>query len=285
MPTSILKNCFEEKDSETSLFIKKYCGIIEYDYIKKHKDLTIALPENNKLYGTNSLYCEYTIHNYDEIKSIKIHSKKKWGKLYMKIEYLDSMEDKEIILGNEEKYNIYKSKNIKIIFESKNMNNISPFSIKISNSLGPFNIAIIILIIVAVFILFIIIILCYIYIKKKRKNIKTYINNNNENINIKNDGYYGCNTERNDFINYINQLKIITFKDIKDKSLNNKCPFEMELFDDNSEVIFTSCQHSFHIKCLKAYLDKNINIKELKCFLCNYILYKGKDNNLNTILK
>ena len=283
MSKSILKNCFEEKDSETSLFIKKYCGIIEYDYIKKHNGLIITLPENNKLYGANSLYCEYTIHNYDEIKSITIHSKKNWGKLYMKIEYLDSMEEKEIILGNEEKYNIYKSKNIKIIFESKNMNNISPFSIKISNSLGPINITIIILIIVVAFILFIIIILSFIYIKKKRKNKKANINNN-ENINIQNDIYYGCNTERNEFINYLNQLKNVKFKDIKDKSLNNKCPFELEIFDDNSEVIFTSCNHTFHIKCLKAHIYKNINIKELKCFLCNNILYKGKDNILNTII-
>ena len=35
----------------------------------------------------------------------------------MKIEYFDLGEDKEFILGNEEKYNIYKSKNIKIIFQ------------------------------------------------------------------------------------------------------------------------------------------------------------------------
>ena len=281
MPTSLLKKCFEEKDLETSVFIKKYCGIIEYKYIKKHRDLIITLPENNNLYGINSLYCEYTIHNYDEIKSIKIHSKKKWGNLYMKIEYLDSGEDKEIILGNEEKYNILKSKNIKIIFESKTMNNISPFSIKISNSLGPINIAIIILIIVAFFILFIVVLLSFIYIKKKRKNMKENINII-ENINIQNDVNDMCITERNDFINYINQLKNVKFKEIKHKSLNNKCPFELEIFDDNSEVIFTNCLHSFHIKCLKEHIDKNINIKELKCFLCNNNLYKGKDSNLNT---
>lgn len=202
----------------------------------------------------------------------------------MKIEYLDSGEDKEFILGNEEKYNIHKSKNIRIIFQSNEVKTIPPFSVKISDSFSSINMAIIFIISFCVFLVIIILIICYKYLKKQRRNNMRIIINNNvhRNINIQNNGY---NTERTDLINYINLQKIVKFKEIKDKSLNNNCPFELENFDDNSDVIFTKCCHSFHINCLREHINKNNDIKEFKCFLCNNILYKCQDNNTNNIVK
>ena len=83
---------------------------------------------------------------------------------------------------------------------------------------------------------------------------------------------------------YLDEQAHLTAKaqqEIKDKALNNKCPFEMEIFDDNSEVIFTSCHHSIHYDCLKAFIDRNNNLKEFKCFLCNNSLYKCQDDKIN----
>jgi len=199
----------------------------------------------------------------------------------MKIEYFDSGEDKEFILGNEEKYNIYKSKNIKIIFQSNEIKKNSPFSVKISDTLSSFNIIIIFIICFCAFLIIIIVIICFKYIKKRRnmRNINIIINNNFQRDIIISSNLY--NTERNELINYIKQLKKVKYKEIKDKALNNKCPFEMEIFDDNSEVILTSCHHSIHYDCLNVFIDRNNNLKEFKCFLCNNSLYKCQDDKIN----
>ena len=52
----------------------------------------------------------------------------------MKVDYLDSGEDKEYILGNDEKYLINKPKNIRIIFCTSDKKNTSPFAEKISDT-------------------------------------------------------------------------------------------------------------------------------------------------------
>ena len=61
----------------------------------------------------------------------------------MRVEYFDSGEDKEYILGNDEKYLINKPKNIRIIFCSPDKKNTSPFAVKISDTLTPTNITLI----------------------------------------------------------------------------------------------------------------------------------------------
>lgn len=279
------KECFEEKDSDTALFIKKYCGNIIYEYKKKeNKPLSITLPENDKFYGAYALYCEYSINNYDEIKSLTIQTIKKWGTLYMKIEYFDEKEDTEFILDNEDKYIINKPKSINIIFYSNDKKESSPFSVKISNTLIPKNIVIISIIIICSFILVIIIIFLIIYLKKLKKDrARTIIINNNRNYIIGiNKGEF--TTERNELLTYLlRHFKKEKFKEIKEKSLNNCCPIEMTPFDDNSDVIFTSCHHTIHYSCLKEHATKNIHLKEVKCFLCNNILYKY-DSNLNSFI-
>ena len=35
----MIKNCFKQEDFETSLFIKKYCGEVDYEYNKKKIEL------------------------------------------------------------------------------------------------------------------------------------------------------------------------------------------------------------------------------------------------------
>lgn len=273
MPEEKLKNCFDEKDFETSVFIKSHCGLTDYEYKKKNLALTIELPNNNKIYGANSLYCEYSIDNVDEIKSLTINSKKKWGQLKMKIEYMDSGEDKQFILGNEEKYIINKPKTIKIIFHSNEERNIPPFSVKISDTLIPANVVLIIIFVICSFIVIILIIFCIIiYIKRQRRlnNSGHNENNNHRNYNIENNENNSENTERIELENYLKRFKVVKFKDIKDKSLNFQCLFEYDIFDDNSEVIFNSCGHSYHFKCIKEYINKNIQDIKLKGFNCFY---------------
>ena len=97
--------------------------------------------------------------------------------------------------------------------------------------------------------------------------------NNNRNI-IIDINNVELTSERNDLMNYFKCLKPLKFKDIKEKSNNITCPIEMTSFEENSNVVFTSCHHSFHYECIKQYISKNIDLKEFKCFLCNNILYK-----------
>ena len=67
------KECFEEKDPEKSIFIKKYYGSIIYEYKKiENRALSISLKENDQSHGAYTLYCEYSIKNYDIIKSLAI---------------------------------------------------------------------------------------------------------------------------------------------------------------------------------------------------------------------
>lgn len=274
---SSLKKCFEERKSETLVYVNKYCGILEYDYEEEYnKALIISIPKNDNLYGANPLYCEYTINNYEKIKSFSIETKKKWGFLYMRIEYMESSEDNEFILDNEEKYVINKPEKIKIIFYSNDIKDSPPFSVKITDVFTPVNIVIIIIIIICALLGLIFLVLIIMCIRKQRRNMAIIINDNRNYIIDINNG--GTTTERNELINYLNKLKIYKFKDIKDKSINFICPIEMTAFDDNSEVIFTTCHHTFHYNCLKEYINRNINLKELKCFICNKILFKYNSN-------
>ena len=279
----MIKNCFKQEDFETSLFIKKYCGEVDYEYNKKkNRVITISLPQNDKLYGYTPLYCEYNINNREEIKSLTIQTKKNWGNLTMRVEYFDSGENRDFILGNDEKFLINKPKNILIIFSTSNKKDFSPFSMKISDTLTPINIKLISICTFSGFLGIIIIIFLIVFYRrrmKKRNRLSIMMDDNRindggiNNYNISNQ-VNGLSTERLGLINYLNQLKPVKYKIIKHKSLNAKCPIEMEDFDDKSEVVFTSCHHSFHFNCLKIYIDKNNNLKELKCPLCNTILYK-----------
>ena len=93
---------------------------------------------------------------------------------------------------------------------------------------------------------------------EKRNRLSIIINNNGINNYIISNQFNGYNTERVGLMNYLSQLKPVKYMNIKNKSLNTKCPIEMEDFEDKSEIIFTSCHHSFHFNCLKNYIDKLI---------------------------
>ena len=189
----------------------------------------------------------------------------------MRIEFMESNEDNEFILDNEEKYIINNPKKIKIIFYSNDIKDSSPFSVKITNTLKPVNIVLIIIIIICALLGLIFFVLIIVYIRNKRRNMAIIIN---DNIHYIVDINGGTTTERIELINYVNKLKVYKFKDIKDKSINVNCPIEMTPFDDDSDVIFTSCQHTIHYQCLKDFITKNIYLKEIKCLLCNEPLYK-----------
>ncbi len=237
------------------------------------------MPKIDNSYGANPIYCEYTINNKEEIKSLTVETKKKWGTLLMKIEYMESSEDNEFILDNEEKYIVNKPENIKIIFYSNDIKNISPFSVKITNTITPLNIVIIIIIILCALLGIILLVLFIVCIRRQRRNMAIIINQNrNYIIDVNNQGYTSDRLDTKNVINYLNQLKKVKFKDVKDKSLNINCPIELTPFDDNSEVVLTECHHSIHYDCLKVYITKNMNLKELRCFHCKNILYRFNNN-------
>ena len=88
----------------------------------------------------------------------------------------------------------------------------------------------------------------------------------------------GSSTERIGPMNYLNQIFPKKYINIKEKTKNTKCPIDIEYFNDKSDVYFTKCSHTFHCNCLKDYICSNNNLKELKCPLCNSVLYSCDTN-------
>ena len=256
--------------------------------LKKKKTINISLPENKRgIYGFSPLYCEYTLENKDAIKSFTIETKSNWGEVKMKIEYEDFIGDNEYVLGNGNKYIINNLKMIRIFFYSNEERNTPPFSVKISSSSSPLNNTIISLIsFSAVLLIFVFILAIIIYRRRmQRRNLglATIIINNNNNINGINNFIMtnspDANSDRIGLINYLNQIKPIKFKDVKDKSINSKCPIDIVDFTGKSDVFFTNCYHSFHYHCFREYVFKINNSKELKCPLCKTILFSSNIND------
>ena len=275
------KKCFQEKDNLTLDYISTYCGNLFYYFNEEIESISLSLPiHNNTLYGAKSLYCEYIIYNSDEIESFTIHTIKIWGKLKMQIKYYYSENIREIILGDGDRNVIKNSEEIKIIFESNNIGNTSPFMIKIQDTFRTFNKIKITIISSCSFLGFIIIlIICIIFIKRRRRIIiNNNINNLNNfyfnNVNIINNDI--TTSERVDLMLYLKKVKTIKFKEIKNniKDKNDmKCPIDMEQFELEDDVILTECLHIFHYDCIKTFIEKNRKLKELKCPLCNRSLF------------
>ena len=248
--------------------------------MKKNETLIITLPENKNI-GYFPLYCEFRINNKDEITSLEIETIKNWGNITMKIKYMNSGED-IFILGNGEKNVLKEPKFIKITFHSIEVKDNPSFSIKITNTSTSINIKIISIISFCGFLGIIIIILVVIIYRKrmeKRNNRITIVN-----AYIITDPTQGSSTERTGPMNYLNQLTPKKFKNIKEKTKNTKCPIDIEYFNDKSDVYFTKCSHAFHCDCLKNYICLNNNLKELRCPLCNSVLYSCNTNgNKNPI--
>ena len=291
------KKCLEQKDIKTINYIQTYCGNLFYYFKENGETLLISLPVHNQsFYGANNLYCEYTIYNKDLIESFTIQTSKNWGSLKMHIKDFYSSKIKEYVLGDGDKNILNKCEEIKIIFESNLQNNINPFTIIIMDTFSPINKIIISAIISfsCIGIIIIVIVLICWYKKRKRNRFvrsdgvdnlnNIYINN----INIINNN---TSTDRIGLKNYLNRMKAIKFEEIEKniKDLNNiKCPIDMENFEQDSDVILTECFHVFHYDCLKTYIEKNHKLKELRCPLCNHILYstqirKENDSNINSI--
>ena len=229
--------------------------------LKKKKTINISLPENRRgTYGFSPLYCEYTLENKDTIKSFIIETKSNWGEVKMKIEYEDFEGDNEYVLGNGNKNIINNIKMIRIFFYSNEERNTPPFSVKISSSSSPLNNTIISLIsFSAVLLIFVIILAIIIYRRRmQRRNPGLAIIINNNNINGINNFIMtnspDANSDRIGLMNYLNQIKPIKFKDVKDKSINSKCPIDIVDFTGKSDVFFTNCSHSFHYHCFKEYV-------------------------------
>ena len=283
------KKCFEQNDTKTLNYIKKYCGKSSYKFSNDEESITISLPVHDKsLYGANKLYCEYTIYNEDSIGSFTIQTSKKWGSVKMHVKYFSSSKINEIILGNGDKHIIMDSELIKIVFESNNEKNTPPFEVKITNTLSSISKYIISLIVFCSVLGIIGIIILLIMWCRRRRRRKIVINNNINNlnniyinnINIISDSSSG----RISLMNYLEIVKPIKFSEVnldKNELKELKCPIDLEFFESDSDVILTECLHVFHYDCLKTFIEKNKAKKELKCPLCNASLYSTKINEVN----
>jgi hypothetical protein len=283
------KKCFEQNDTKTVNHIKKYCGKLSYEFSNDEESISISLPMHDKsLYGTNKLYCEYTIYNEDSIGSFTIQTRKKWGSVKMRVKYFTSSKINEIILGDGDKHIIMDSELIKIVFESNNEKNTSPFEVKITKTFSSISKYIIALIVFcSVLGIIVIIILLIIWSRRPRRRsivIKNNINNLNNiyinNINVTSDSSSG----RVSLMNYLEIVKPIKFHEVnlnKNELKGLKCPIDLEYFQPDSDVILTECLHVFHYDCLKTYIEKNKMKKELRCPLCNTSLYSTKIKETN----
>ena len=65
----VLKECFQEEDFETSVFIKKYCGVISYEYKRIN---TSFFKKKNTIIITNRNNENTQIKNYNEFKIFMI---------------------------------------------------------------------------------------------------------------------------------------------------------------------------------------------------------------------
>ena len=282
------EKCFKQNDIQTLNYIQTYCGNTSYFFRDKTGSISFSLPVHNKtLYGVYGLYCEYSIYNNDDIESLTIETKNNWGKLKMRIKYLYSNDIREMFLGDGDTIVLKDSEEFKIIFESNNQKNTSPFSIKISDSFKPVKRVIYLIIILCVFVVIIILIIVIICIRRKKKFlISANINNNLNGLyfnNINNINYINGinNTERIDFLYYLKKIKLRKFKEVQNETrdlINTKCPIDIENFEPDDEVILNKCKHLFHYDCLKTFIEKNKTKKEFRCPLCNNPLF---DNTID----
>ena len=274
------EKCFKQNDIQTVNYIKTYCGNTSYFFQDKTETISFSLPVHNKtLYGVYGLYCEYSIYNNDAIEALTIETKNNWGTLKMRIKYLYSNDIREMFLGDGDTIVLKDSEEFKIIFESNNQKNTSPFSIKITDYYQQVKRVIFLVIILCVFVVVIILIIVIICIRRRKKfSISTNINNNLNDIYFNNINYInGINsTERIDFMYYLKKIKSRKFKEVQNETsdlINTKCPIDIENFEPDDEVILNKCKHLFHYDCLKTFIEKNKTKKEFRCPLCNNPLF------------
>jgi hypothetical protein len=263
-------------------YIKTYCGNISYFFTDRTGELSLSLPlHNGTLYGANSLYCEYSIYNTDDIESFTVETKNNWGKLKLLIKYLFSDNSMEILLGDGDKNVVKDAEELKIIFESNSQKNYPPFDIKIIDTFKSISQIILLIIILCAFVVLIILIIIVICIRRrKRILILNNINNNLNNLYLNNFNY-GIdinNTDRINFMSYLKKIKSIKFKEVQkevNEIINPKCPIDIENFLPEDDVILTKCLHIFHYDCLKTFVEKNKTKKEFRCPLCNNPLFNS----------
>ena len=188
-----------------------------------------------------------------------------------------SVEKISVYIDIQDGFNIDK---VSISFEMENL----PIK-KIENNKNKYNAIMYGLIFGAlVLVILIIVIICFIRKSKKKKEIDNNKNNSsNAQLNKKNIQLLIAkeNTEK---INNLFKKEIIPKIYYKKDIINNcfNCSICLEEFKDGSSIIInTKCNHTFHFKCFKNWVYKNILLP--KCPNCNLpIIYP--DNNQNNTL-
>ncbi len=240
-----LLNCYD--NSNTLYFIQQYCG--NTNLILIDDDIKIKLPENNKLYGFENLYCRYTIFN----------SKGKSNKFYVKIKqniYLSPSFKLMISEKNDNSNNNYDNSRIinkkKTTFEIKDSIEIYiDYYSTTSYSENPIEITItlkqnlsIIIILLICLILSIVFFILFIVILFINKNCFNRNSNQNKKKKIE---------ERKIAENLFQKIKFILFNDYKEKEKVNACSICLENFNPEDKIIINKCNHIFHLECLKKW--------------------------------
>ena len=273
---NILNNLLQCYDySENFYFIYQYCG--NTDLFLKKDDIKITLPENNKLYGFDNIYCRYTIFNAKG-KSKKFYVKIKQNKDLLPNFLLMIKSDDYSRIINEEKINFEINDSFEIYIDYYSTSSYDKNPIEITISFNKFLTLKTILLICLIFII-IVIVLVFILVLLNKKYFYLNLNSNTENKKKKEE-------ERKVAENLFQKIKFISYNDYNDKHKNINCIICFENFSPEDKIIVNKCNHIFHYDCLKKWFIplNSINVNNT-CPECRKELFDLKNINNNNLEK
>ena len=269
-----------------------YCGKAKIKDIGSIQ--TLSLIYINDGYGIPGLLCSYSFEHNQKNNELKIEftiKKTDYNNIYPKISMKIFFTNKTSSLIDLKENQILKKNKVEnveiyVLNYEKYISSPFIFSFETKNS-KDISIRIFIIIISGITLLFLIFIIFYIC--KQNKNRRYVVRRN---VDIPNINVYSSNRNTsNENINtkeYIDEfLKNydVDYNYLIEKNRGyEKCSICLDIFKENkNKIIITPCDHIFHHKCLKEWLNKNQ--ENMKCPNCNYILISEEEIeklNLNT---
>jgi hypothetical protein len=286
--------------------IISYCGKSEINLT--NSDIEISLPNNKGYYGTENIFCKYSIlfsedkrmeHINFSLKLKNNGNNNEISPVYIKTDLRFSGKNEPFIkeFKNDEDFNsefnnVYL---ITIYFYSSITLSSNPFIITISFKEDKSKLIIYISIsCIIVVCVVLIVVICYLHKKKLKElneNNDNPENNTNRDNNQKNfDEVYKNSDKQIEYILKESFIECQYNKGILHYGTN--CTICLDIFVLNkSKVLITPCQHMFHYKCLKDWLYKNKN--HTICPNCNLnfiedqrlLLLRKKKKNIDLYIR
>ena len=284
-------------DSNSVVITKKYCGktTLEFD---EDDEINIIMPNNNGIFGTNTLFCEYTYTESEEKNNYYVikyndEDERNIDKIYIYL-YL-SFKDETITEGYLSRKSIKKEfdnvKEIKVfIYFSQGLSSL-PFKLTIIRIGDKAKIALYLAIGFIILACLLCALIIYYLSKKISHNTRM---RQRALIQIAMERQRGRPQSGDDLafsnspdIEEENRKKIEIllktslaakkYTKVSGEKEASTCTICIEKFKEKkSKVSITPCKHIFHYKCLSNWLIKNVI--NPKCPNCNYNLVKDFDN-------